>query len=37
MADGTLIFDTKLDSSGVESGVSALGGKLSGVMGTALK
>ena len=37
MADGTLIFDTKLDSSGVESGVSALGGKLSGAMGTALK
>jgi len=37
VADGTLIFDTKLDSSGVESGVSALGGKLSGVMGTALK
>ena len=37
MADGTLIFDTKLDSSGVEGGVSALGGKLSGVMGTALK
>ena len=37
MADGTLIFDTKLDSSGVESGVSALGGKISGAMGTALK
>lgn len=37
MADGTLIFDTKLDSKGVESGVSALGGKISGVMGTALK
>lgn len=36
MADGTLIFDTKLDSSGVETGVSGLGSKLSSVAGAAL-
>lgn len=37
VSDGTLIFDTKLDSSGVETGVGGLGSKLSSVCGTALK
>lgn len=35
MADGTLIFDTKLDSSGVETGVSKLGSVMGGIGKTA--
>ena len=35
MADGTLIFDTSLDTSGVEGGVKTLGSTMAGIGKTA--
>lgn len=37
MADGTLIFDTKLDSSGVETGLSKVGSTAKSALGTVAK
>jgi|GEM_PF-2492255 len=36
MADGRIIIDTKIDSTGAEKGVKALGGKSGGVAKTGL-
>lgn len=37
MADGTLIFKTKLDSKGLETGLKSIDSKLSSIQGVATK